>query len=192
MDIDVYDFDGTIYDGDSTVDFYLYCLRRHPRMACRLPAVAAAGLRRLLVKGYDLTAFKSVFFGFVQDIDVDALARAFWQEESTRRKLGAWFQKTPRDLPFVIASASPEFELAPIARELGADALIATRTDARTGVIEGKNNKFHVKIARIQALYGEDVSVRAMYTDDLVADGPLVAWAREGYRITHGHVQRIK
>lgn len=25
-----YDFDGTIYDGDSTVDFYLYSLCKHP------------------------------------------------------------------------------------------------------------------------------------------------------------------
>ena len=30
MRIDVYDFDGTIYDGDSTVDFTRFCLRRHP------------------------------------------------------------------------------------------------------------------------------------------------------------------
>ena len=30
MLIDVYDFDGTIYDGDSTVDFVRFCLRRHP------------------------------------------------------------------------------------------------------------------------------------------------------------------
>lgn len=28
--MNVYDFDGTIYDGDSTVDFYLYCIRKHP------------------------------------------------------------------------------------------------------------------------------------------------------------------
>ena len=28
MLIDVYDFDGTLYDGDSTVDFVLFCLRR--------------------------------------------------------------------------------------------------------------------------------------------------------------------
>ena len=30
MLIDVYDFDGTIYDGDSTVDLVKFCIRRHP------------------------------------------------------------------------------------------------------------------------------------------------------------------
>lgn len=191
MTIDVYDFDGTIYDGDSTVDFYRYCLRRCPRIARRFPALIAAALRKCVDTTYDLTAFKSVFFAFVQDLDVQALARDFWQTDAARRKLGAWFQSTPRDLPIVIASASPAFELAPIAETLGATALIATQTDA-SGAIIGKNNKSHVKIARIRALFGEDVTVRAMYTDDLKADGPLIAWAREGYKLTHGRVTRIK
>lgn len=26
----IYDFDKTIYDGDSTVDFFLFCLKREP------------------------------------------------------------------------------------------------------------------------------------------------------------------
>ena len=37
MRIDVYDFDGTIYDGDSTVDFTRFCLRRHPAVLAGLP-----------------------------------------------------------------------------------------------------------------------------------------------------------
>ena len=28
--MNVYDFDGTIYDGDSTVDFLIYMYRKHP------------------------------------------------------------------------------------------------------------------------------------------------------------------
>ena len=28
----VYDFDETIYDGDSTVDFYKYCVKRKPSL----------------------------------------------------------------------------------------------------------------------------------------------------------------
>ena len=39
MRIDVYDFDGTIYDGDSTVDFTRFCLRRHPAVLAGLPRV---------------------------------------------------------------------------------------------------------------------------------------------------------
>ena len=44
MLIDVYDFDGTIYDGDSTADFVLFCLRRHPGMILGAPRLAVAAL----------------------------------------------------------------------------------------------------------------------------------------------------
>ena len=45
MRIDVYDFDGTIYDGDSTFDFVLFCLRRHPVIVLSLPALAVSGAK---------------------------------------------------------------------------------------------------------------------------------------------------
>jgi phosphatidylglycerophosphatase C len=192
MEIDVYDFDGTIYDGDSTVDFVRYCLRRHPSLVRYLPGVALAAVKLALVKGYGLTRFKTALFRFARHADIEALARDFWKTPSARARLGAWFEKTPRDLPVVIASASPEFELAPIVGELGAAALVGTRVNVRTGEVIGKNNRSQEKIARIRALYGQDVSVRAMYTDSLKADGPLVEWAREGYLLRHGRVQRIK
>lgn len=30
--VNVYDFDGTIYDGDSTIDFYKFCLKKYKNM----------------------------------------------------------------------------------------------------------------------------------------------------------------
>ena len=62
MLIDVYDFDGTIYDGDSTFDYVKFCLRRHPAMLLGMPRIAAAGLR-LAMKKIGLTQFKSALFG---------------------------------------------------------------------------------------------------------------------------------
>ena len=37
MKLDVYDFDDTIYDGDSTANFYLYCLKNKPSLVRYLP-----------------------------------------------------------------------------------------------------------------------------------------------------------
>ena len=59
--MNVYDFDGTVYRGDSTVDFYLFCLRTHPLVIRFLP---------IQIKGFVLyktgritkTAFKEHFF----------------------------------------------------------------------------------------------------------------------------------
>ena len=35
--MNVYDFDGTIYDGDSTLDFWYFCLKKHPQILLYLP-----------------------------------------------------------------------------------------------------------------------------------------------------------
>ena len=189
MLIDVYDFDGTIYDGDSTADFVLFCLPRPPELIGGLPRIALAALR-LAVKSYNLTQFKTVLFGEMSKrFSLEKEAEAFWLSEKTRAKLGEWFQKTPRDLPIVIASASPEFELKHAAKILGVETLIGTQCDMVTGALTGKNCKGAQKIERIREVFGE-YEVRAMYTDDAKADGPLLAIAKEQYIVTHGRVER--
>ena len=189
MLIDVYDFDGTIYDGDSTADFVLFALCRHPGMIAGLPRVAIAALR-LAVKNINLTKFKSVlFYEMSRRFSLEEEADAFWKSMKTRAKLGPWFFDTPRDLPIVIASASPEFELKHAAKILGVKTLIGTRCDMQTGELFGKNCKGAEKIERIRAVFG-DFEVRAMYTDDAKADGPLLAIAKEKYIVTHGKVEK--
>ena len=190
MLIDVYDFDGTLYDGDSTADYVLYCLRRHPSLLLALPRVGLAAAR-LLLRRTDLTGFKSALFcAMSRRIDLEEEAERFWRDERTKKKLGAWFEKTPRDLPIVIASASPEFELRHAAAILGVGTLIGTRCEKGTGRLVGRNCKGEEKLLRIREAVGE-YAVRAMYTDDIKADAPLLAIAQEKYLVTHGDVRRI-
>ena len=190
MLIDVYDFDGTIYDGDSTFDFVLFSLRRHPAVLLSLPAIALAG-GRLALKQISLTQFKSVLFSKMsRRFSLTEEAKLFWQDEKTKKKLGAWFYERPRDLPIVIASASPEFELRYAADILGVETLIGTRCEDKTGMLIGKNCKGAEKISRIREKLG-DYTVRAMYTDDTKADGPLLEIALEKYKVTHGKLERI-
>jgi len=190
MLIDVYDFDGTIYDGDSTVDFVRFCLRRHPALAMGLPGLLPALLGAATGRG-SLTAFKSALFTrMAARVDLGAEAELFWRDEATRAKLGKWFEQTPRDLPIVIASASPEFELCHAAKLLGVETLIGTRCDAATGALIGKNCKGEEKIRRIGEAIGP-FTVRAMYTDSEKSDGPLLAIARERYLVRHGRVTRL-
>ena len=41
--MNVYDFDGTIYDGDSSVDFFRFCLKKYKILRC-LPGMAWNGM----------------------------------------------------------------------------------------------------------------------------------------------------
>jgi len=106
--MNVYDFDKTIYDGDSTVNFYRYCLRKKPSVLKHLPKQICAFFKYIL-KIYDKTQMKEVFYGFLQDLDdVDSLLDIYWEENM--KKIKAWYKETKRD-DDVIISASPEFLL---------------------------------------------------------------------------------
>ena len=189
MLIDVYDFDGTIYDGDSTVDFTRFCLRRHPSLLLALPRFAWVCLR-LAAGRAGLREMKSVLFSeMARRFSLEDEARQFWQQPKTRAKLGAWFETTPRDVPIVIASASPEFELRYGAALLGVETLIGTRCDTATGLLTGPNCKGEEKLRRMEEAVGP-YTIRAMYTDSVKSDGPLLRKAQQGYILRHGAVSR--
>ena len=187
MIIDVFDFDGTIYDGDSTRDFLLYCLRCHPSLILMLPRLIASSI--LLALGRrDLAEFKGDIFSYIaRRYSLSEEAERFWKEEKTQRKIGEWFRNREKTRPVVIASASPDFELKWAATLLQADLLICTECD-ESGRVKGRNCKSSEKIERIREKLGE-FQVNEMYTDNAKADGPLLALARYGFIVTHGKVQ---
>ena len=114
--MNVYDFDDTIFRGDSTRAFWAYCLKRAPGLARFLPRQCAAAVRYALGRTAK-EAFKEAFFSFLQGVpDADAWAEDFWRTHE--RRFRPWYlaQKQPDDL---VVSASPEFLLAPACRRLG-------------------------------------------------------------------------
>ena len=191
MKIVFYYFDGTIYDGDSTFDFFMYLLKKRKKNALLVvPVIIKAAFAYLTGKG-GLTAFKSRLFEFMYlHYEVEKEATLFWNLDSTMKKINSWFLSRNKKYYEVIASASPEFELLPISRKLSVDTLICTRCDSR-GTIIGSNCKSSEKIERIEKEIGP-VSVHAMYTDNCRADGPLLAIAQEQYLVKKGRCSRIQ
>lgn len=62
--MNVYDFDNTIYKGDSTAHFYFFCLKRHPSMIKYIPSLAAGFAGYYIFKKGDKTHFKEKMYGF--------------------------------------------------------------------------------------------------------------------------------
>ncbi len=60
--MNVYDFDKTIYDGDSTADFYLFSLKRHKIILLLAPSLLGAFLKFYLFKKGSKTDFKQVMY----------------------------------------------------------------------------------------------------------------------------------
>lgn len=176
--LNVYDFDDTIFRGDSTRAFWLYCLRRAPRLIRWLPHQCACAIR-FCAGRTDKEAFKQGFFSFLRDVpDTAAWVEDFWALHLGRTR--AWYlaQKQPEDL---VVSASPEFLLAPACRRLGIRAPIASRVDPRTGRYEGRNCKGEEKAARFFSAFPDGV-IDAFYSDSR-SDKPLARLAKSAYLV---------
>lgn len=166
--LNIYDFDETVYDSDSTRDFYFYCLGRYPKMLLSVPRMVWAFFLYILgVK--TKTQFKEKMYGFLRYIpDIDIALSDFWDRHEN--KIKPWYKERQRE-DDVIISASPAFLLKPICKRLGIKRLIASRVDSHTGLYTGENCWGEEKVRRL----AEEIpdAVCAEFYSDSLSDTPL-------------------
>ncbi len=179
--MNTYDFDQTIFDPDSSYAFILYCWRRFPgKMLKTLPGVGLAALRYARDKK-KAKQLKEKLFSFLPEVeDVDGLVHDFWVCHQTG--IGQWYLDQKREDDIII-SASPEFLLQPVARQLGVR-LIATPMDRRTGKIHGENCHDHEKVRRFYEQY-PGAHTEEFYSDSL-SDSPMAEIADRAFMVCKG------
>ncbi len=176
--MNVYDFDKTIYDGDSTIDFYLYCLRKRPKILCCAFRQCRGILLHKMHK-IDTTAMKEQFFSFLLKLDnPNALVDAFWQKK--QKKIKQWYLQR-KDASDVVISASPAFLLLPICEKLAITEPIATQMDIATGSIQGSNCKGEEKVRRFYARYPN--AIMQQFYSDSKTDTPLANLAQTAFLV---------
>lgn len=182
--MNVYDFDETIYGGDSTQDFVRFLICRQPGLIRYLPRQVQAFLAYSQGK-LTKTEFKSVFYTMFEAVEgIDAQVEAFWDAHQDRIYPYYLAQHRPDDL---VISASPEFLLWPICRRLGISHLLASRVCCQTGRTTGLNCHGPEKVHRfIEAGYDHN-DVEAFYSDSCT-DFPLAELAEEAYIVQDGQV----
>jgi len=180
--MNVYDFDGTLYNGDSTLDFWWFSLRRHPKVLLSFPKALWSGIRYRFFHG-SLENFKAAFFGFLPSLpNAEMEVRAFWDKH--QKKIFSWYleQKQADD---VIISASPGFLVEECCKRLGVD-LIATHIDMKTGELQGQNCKGEEKVRRYQEKYTEAV-IEKFYSDSF-SDTPMAVLAQQSFFVKNGKI----
>ena len=178
--MNAYDFDKTIYDGDSTADFYLFCLKRHKKIIFMCaPSLLGATLRFYAAKKGTKTQFKETMYRFLLYCDCERDVRDFWAKNRKRIKRFYLEQKRPDD---VIISASPVFLLSPICEELGTGTLIASKVDPKTGLYSGENCHGVEKVRRFREIFGEEAVAEEFYSDSH-SDDPMAKTARKAFMV---------
>lgn len=173
MEIDIYDFDKTVVPFDSGSRFAIYCAFHYPWCLLTLP-ISGVGILLALLGVISFDKFKKICFMFVPMIPLEKAVEGFWKKNLKKR-----FDWIPEKNRYrVLISASPDFLLSPIYKELGFDELFCTRHSSKTGAIIGKNCRGEEKVRRLYEKHPEgDLKVIDVYSDSLSADKPIFSLA---------------
>lgn len=171
--VNVYDFDGTIYVGNSLKDFACYCAKKRPIVLLCFPIQMFFLLLFKLNITKDLSYFY-LFLRLLKKSDKERLIKEFW--DLNERKVCKWYldQKEETD---IIVSASPEFLIKEITNRLGvsciaSDISLETGTNFRT--LRGKE-----KVVAFREKY-PDVKINKSY-GNAVSDFYIMEEGQEGY-----------
>lgn len=188
-----FDFDGTLTVRDSFMAFIAW--RAGPmRYALGLMRLAPAALAYLLHRDRGRLKVAAVreFLKGAPRARLEEQAKAFAESAAQGLfrpdALATWWRWRAKGARRVIVTASPEILVAPFARGLGADVLIGTRLafderDRVAGGFEGANCRGPEKVARLKAVFGDDVRLAAAY-GDTGGDREMLAIADEkGFRV---------
>jgi phosphatidylglycerophosphatase C len=102
--------------------------------------------------------------------------------------IATWRRWRAKGAKTVIVTASPDFLVAPFARGLGADALIASalafdEAGRATGGLFGPNCRGKEKVNRLKEVFGPDVRLTAAYGDTSGDRDMLKIADEKGYRV---------
>jgi len=179
--MNVYDFDKTIYKADSTLDFYLFSLKRYPFIIRYLP-IQTAWVLKYKAKACSKEEMKEHFFVFLKDIQkMESHLERFW--DIHEKKIQSWYlnQKKEDDL---IISASPDFLLEPIMKRCKIRHWLATEVNRHTGYFQTPNCYGEEKVTRLRQRYPQAV-IHEFYSDSRT-DTPLANLADKAYLVTKG------
>lgn len=186
MKLDLYDFDGTIYDGDSGVDLVLFAIKKKPKVLLNLLASLGTVILYLL-KIRTKEEMKNKVFSFLSEFpDTDTFITEFW--ETHEHKIKEFWRNKKSHKNDIIISASGYFWLKPIADKYKVKDLFATEMDPHTGKVLGNNCHSKEKVKLFKKKY-KDAIINEMYTDS-IHDLPLIEIAETGYLVKKNKIYK--
>ncbi len=180
-EVDIYDFDKTVFPVDSGSLFTAFAIATHPYAAVVLP-YQAWGFFLCLIGRIDIGQMKKYAFSYLPLINTEKTVRRFW--DLHERFVHEWARPENRKRYSVLISASPDFLMSDIAQRLKFDAVICTRHDKKGAVI-GKNCHDKQKVRLFRKLF-PDAEVECVYSDSFVHDVFIFSLGKKCFHIVKG------
>ena len=195
--LSVYDFDKTIYNGETLNDFYRFYLIKKPWKIYTVIFQLWYFLLYIL-KIINLEKLKENFLRFLNGEntgELKKLIREFWEKKES--KINLWVKdeilKNKKETEILVAiSASPTFLIIDRLRLMGFDVVIGTdflfESTKFHSHITSKNCKNYEKVKRLDK-WAEDNNIQydiVNFYSDSIADKPLFDLAEHKYWIKKG------
>ena len=189
--MNVFDFDNTIYDGESTLDLFFFYIVRKPWLIKNMKTVLKAFAR---YKKGDVS-LTEVIARYVPMVEKDALRvfdfendpKKFWDKHEKKIKPIYQDLRSEDDL---IITASPDFNIEEICRRLGIKKYLTSRVDRKSGKILFVNIREN-KIRAYEEEYG-DIPIDNFYTDSPENDLWLIEKAQHAFVVKKNDIIQIK
>ena len=186
----VFDFDNTIYRGESSVDFTFYMIRHNKKILRYVPTIlfSLAGYKLCLMKKEKLTSIINNFFEGVLDGKTSpaVYVKPFWKTHA--RKLDRKMLKRIGSDDIII-TASPVFLIDGIREKLNTEKIIGSEVDFEQKKIIWFNFGDN-KVKRYRELYS-DREIDAFYTDS-DNDKDMMEISREVFIVKRHKCERMK
>ena len=184
----VFDFDNTIYKGESAFHFAFYMIRHNKRIIRFIPMilVTTVGYKLCVLSKERLEdVINSIFAGVLDGTESPAeLTAPFWKTHAKRLNHDILALIEPDD---VIISASPDFMFEGIRDLLNTDRIVGTEVDIAAKKII-RFNFGDNKVKHYKEVYG-DQKIDAFYTDSY-NDKAMMEIAEEVYIVKKGKIKK--
>ncbi len=187
--MNVYDFDGTIYDGESVLDFYFFSVKKDIRLARYAWIVLWTYFRYKALKITEeelLQIARRYASEYVRRIpDMTKWVKEFWDQNE--RKIKDWY-KTNQQEDDVVISASFDILLQEICERLGINRYLCSKINHSSGEVE--SICFHKTKLDMWLKYFPNETIHNFYTDSEM-DSPMMEIAQSSYKVTGERVEFI-
>lgn len=189
--MNVYDFDNTIYDGESCFDLFRFYAKRDPKLLLLLPRVLGAfgQYRQGKVTAED---FLQTYAPLVEEklraiADIEGDMRVFW--DAHIGKIKPLYTALRREDDWII-TASPDFSMREVCARLGVRHCLSTVVEPETCRITHFNIRQNKIKAFLQAC--PQGKIDKFYTDSPKNDAPLIEMAQSAFVVRGNRVTQIK
>lgn len=189
--MNAYDFDETVYSGECSIEFFLYCLRLDPSLIKFIPGVIK-GFFLYKKEKITLEQMMNDYGRKIEDyisthsLSFEEAVVKFWDKHIKKIKPFYLNQKTEDD---IIITASPDFLMREVCNRLGVCNLICTGFDLKTGKITSPC----FREAKVDCFLKNfpDGKIDKFYTDSM-NDKFLMPFSDEVYIVKGSKITRVK